>query len=61
MSHSFINISSPNLQGIFMAEQNFTLILKNKIAAIADCLKIIKKLEILQLTSSNLHKRYMAG
>ena len=35
-----------------LTEKNFGLILKNKMAAI--------KLEILQLGSSNLHKRYMA-
>ena len=40
--------------------QNFGLILKKKMAAIANCLKIIKNLEIFQLASSNLHKRYMA-
>ena len=48
ISHSFIMISSPNLQAMFMAMKtcllNFTLILKNKMAAIANCLKIIKVL-----------------
>ena len=33
---------------------------KNKMTAIANCLKIIKVLEIFQLVSSNLHKNYMA-
>ena len=43
--------------------QNFGLILKKKIAAIANCLKNYKSalnLEIFQLASSNLYKRYMA-
>ena len=42
--------------------QNFSLILKNKMAAIANCLKIIDalNLKILQLASSNMDKRYMA-
>ena len=43
--------------------QNFSLILKNKMAAIANCLqnhKVVLTLEIFQLASSNLHKRYMA-
>ena len=48
ISHSFIKISSPNFQGIFMAMktclQNFGHILKNKMAAIAHRLKIIKVL-----------------
>ena len=39
--------------------KNFSLILKNKMAAIANCLKIIN-LEIFQLASSNLHKNYIA-
>ena len=47
-SHSFIKIYSPNLQGMFMAIktclQSFGLILKNKMDAIANCLKIIKVL-----------------
>ena len=41
--HSFIRISSPNLQGTFMAMKT-CLILKNKMAAVANCLKIIKVL-----------------
>ena len=48
ISHSFIKISSPNMQGMVKAMktylQNFSLILKNKMAAIANCLKIIKVL-----------------
>ena len=42
--------------------QNFSLIFKNKMAAIANCLKIkgALNLEIFQLASSNLHKSYMA-
>ena len=43
--------------------KNFSLILKNKMATIANCLKIVKvllNLEIFQLASSNLHKSYMA-
>ena len=44
------------------AVKNFGLILKNKMGAIVNCLKIIKvlKILILQLASSNLYKRDMA-
>ena len=41
---------------VTMSVQNFGLIMKKKMAAIADCLKIMK-FEILKLASSNLHKR----
>ena len=47
-----------------MSVQNFDLILKNKMAAIANMFEKCKyalNLKILQLASSNLHKRYMAG
>ena len=46
-----------------LSVQNFSLILTNKMAAIANCLKNHKgalNLEILQLVSSNLYKSYMA-
>ena len=42
--------------------QNLSLILKNKMAAIANCFKNHKgalNLKIFQLVSSNLHKSYM--
>ena len=44
MSHSFMKIGSPNLQRMFiaMSVKNFGFALKNKMATIADCLKIIK-------------------
>ena len=49
ISHSFVKIFSPNLQGMFVAMKtclckNFGLIWKNKMVAIANCLKIIKVL-----------------
>ena len=46
-----------------LSVQNFGLILKNKMATIANCLKIIGALNlvIFQLASPNLHKSYMAG
>ena len=48
ISHSLIKMSLPNLQGMFMAMkkclQKFGFILKNKMATIAYCLKIIKML-----------------
>ena len=46
LPHSFITISSSNLQGMFMAisVRNFGLFLKNKVAAVGKCLKIRKRL-----------------
>ena len=45
MSHSFLKISLPNLQTVYgwekMSVKNFVLILSNKMAIIAGCLKII--------------------
>ena len=46
VSHSVMKISSPNLQRMFMAVKNMSgkitvLILKNNMATIADCFKVI--------------------
>ena len=69
ISHSFMNISSPNMQGMFMAIKTclcnfFCLILKKKQNGRHSQLfknnKVLLNLEIFQLALSYLHKRYMA-
>ena len=65
ISHSFMRISLPTLQRMFMVmktshknKKKVVLILKNKMAALVSCWKIIENLtfKILQLASSDLYK-----
>ena len=64
ISHSFINISPPNLQGMLMAMK--TCLCKSLASTkwppchLFENHKDALNLEILQLASSNLHKRHMA-
>ena len=58
-SHSFIKISSSNLQGMFMATKTCRC-KKGRHSQLFKNHKVVLNLEIFQLASSYLHKRYMA-